>query len=118
MAKLCHVSFKRTQTTALCFGWTIRDRLRAKSEVFSVWETLILRVSTRALVLQYLADGAAVGEARLGQPDDVSWRGVAHDVQVVLQGCVLGALEVHELSGLVHPDLNEGGREGDDRMRT
>lgn len=52
-----------------------------------------------------LAHGAAVGEARAGEAHDLPGALVADHVEVVLQGGVLGALEIHQLGGLVDPDL-------------
>ena len=50
-----------------------------------------------------------MGEAGLGESHHVAGHLVADHVQVVLQGRVPGALEVHQLGGLVHPDLRQHG---------
>lgn len=52
-----------------------------------------------------LAHGAAVGEAWSGEAHDLPRRFIADHVEVVLQRGVLGALEVHQLGGLIDPDL-------------
>lgn len=51
-----------------------------------------------------------MGEARLGESDHVARGLIADHIEVVLQGSVSSALEVHQLRGLIHPDL-EGQRE-------
>jgi hypothetical protein len=56
-------------------------------------------------VSPYLAYRAAVGEARLAESDHVPWGLIADHIEVVLQGSVSSALEVHQLRGLIHPDL-------------
>lgn len=52
-----------------------------------------------------LAHGAAVGEAWSGEAHDLPGRLVADHVEVVLQRGVLCALEIHQLGGLIDPDL-------------
>lgn len=52
-----------------------------------------------------LAHGAAVGEAWSGEAHDLPRRLIADHVEVVLQWGVLRALEIHQLGGLVDPDL-------------
>lgn len=46
-----------------------------------------------------------MGEARLGESDHVARGLIADHIEVVLQGSVSSALEVHQLRGLIHPDL-------------
>lgn len=71
-------------------------------------EHLIDNQTAANVCVWYLADAAAVGEAGLGEPNDFSWRVVAHHIQVMLQRRVLGALEVNQLGLLIHPDLRRG----------
>lgn len=58
----------------------------------------------------YLTNGAAVRKAGLGQTSHFSRRVVADDVEVMLEGSVFGALEIHQLGQLIHPDLIKGTR--------
>ena len=57
----------------------------------------------------YLTHGTAVGEARRGEPHDLTSGLVAHHVAVMLQGRVLGALGVHQLRLFIDPDLQAMG---------
>lgn len=59
-----------------------------------------------------------MGEAWSGEAHDLPGTFVADHVEVVLQRGVLGALEVHQLGGLIDPDLcrREGSGTGRDRL--
>lgn len=50
-----------------------------------------------------------MGEARRGEPHDLASGLVADHIEVVLQGSILGALEVHQLRLFIDPDLQAMG---------
>ena len=64
----------------------------------------------------YLTHGTAMGEARRSEPHDLASRLVADHVEVVLQGRVLGALEVHQLRLFIDPDLQAMGASVNSRV--